>query len=174
MAFVDFRVWSPEHSLSILSFLLGRSCSRAHRVRGGRHLGRNLTQANIRHLESVAGYPCGPIPLGPRRAVGYRQHHLSEKERSTLQSSCKAQVGGGSHIWKQRNSCFSQERLGHLAWDSCTPKGICRRVGSFNSGHWTNQLLATPLIWVTRRVQIWLKPGSPTTYQAFQLRLRKG
>lgn len=66
----------------------------AHRVRGLRHLGRDLPQANISQLILATGYPGGPISVRSRRTCWLYLGNITFKKEKTGLLSDKLPITG--------------------------------------------------------------------------------
>lgn len=137
---MDWRFWSPGHSLSTLlhpSPFQRHLLPSAHRIRAVRCLDRDLTQANIPQLVLAAGCPDGSIPVGSGRACGLYPGTITFRKEKTELLSAKLQIPGtfGHEAWLhliKQESMPRVARLG-LAWASCTQASISGKAGTLIS-----------------------------------------
>lgn len=137
---MDWRFWSPGHSLSTLlhpSPFQRHLLPSARRIRAVRCLDRDLTQANIPQLVLAAGCPDSSIPVGSRRACGLCPDNITFRKKTGLLSAT-LQIPGtfGQEAWLhlvKQESMPRVARLG-LVWASCTQASISGKAGTLSSG----------------------------------------
>lgn len=138
---MDWRFWSPGHSLSTLlqpSPFQRHLLPSARRIRAVRCLDRDLAQANILQLVLAAGCPDGSIPVESRRACGLCPGNITFRKEKTGLLSATLQIPGifGHEEWLdlvKQESIPSIAKLG-LAWASCTQPSISGKAGNLISG----------------------------------------